>query len=169
MRFRVKKRICATKIEKDGKVMQFLTSGFPNRKECGTEFSSMDGLWGYDFLQDLKYDECDCENDPNQGIEVMVDISRIHFEGSREMWVAGFKGTSRSMTPYKPENVKQKEDGMSWRIKQGSIYLSTGCDKDYFPDVEEGEVFPVWMRVRRMTDEERTLYSKGPKIFQLWG
>lgn len=168
MRFRVKKRICATKMEKDGKTMQFLTSGYPNRKESGVEFSSMDGLWGYDLLQGLKYDECDYENDPNQGIEVMVDVSRVHFDGARQMWVGGFIGRSRAMTPHEPTNVKQKEDGMTWRIKDGSMYISNFCERDYFPDVEEGEVFPIWMRVRRMTDEERRLYSRTSKEFTIW-
>lgn len=113
----------------------------------------MDGLYEKGLLPDLKSNEADYKAgnklDPRQGIEVEVLISRVKQEGFREMWVFGYRAESRLITPFKPEKVRRTKNGTSAKVKHGSMYISTWCEKDYFPDVPEGEVFPVYMKVQR--------------------
>jgi hypothetical protein len=35
-------------------------------------------------------------------------------------------------------------------IRNGSVYIEQWQDRDHFPDIAEGSVFPVWVRVERI-------------------
>ena len=152
--FTVRKRICTAA---DG--YQFLTSGFPNRSRDGKTFRSVDGLWAIDLLPDLKPREADMENpnvkrSPRQGIAVDLHVSRVEREGWRQMWVFGFVGRSRCITEHKPRSVERGEDSTIAEIKNGSVYIESWCSCDHFPDIAEGSVFPVWVKVTRINDKE---------------
>ena len=149
MPFVVTKRICNSTHG-----VQFLTSAFPNRSRDKETFEGMDGLFMKDLLPDLKDDEADHLNmdgkpDPSQGIEVDVHFCRIKQEGWHEVWVFGFRGCSRMVTPFEPKKVKKTSHGTSAVTKHGTMYISTWVDRDYFPDMPAGEVFPVYMKVTR--------------------
>ena len=150
MAFVVKKRIC-----KSIKNMQFLTSGFPNRSKDKKTFNSVDGIYMPDLLPGLKANEADYtysdrkKPDPRQGIEVCVHISRVKQEGWTQMYVFGFNRESRLLTPYMPENVRKYKYGTKAKVRHGSMYISTWCDRDYFPNMEDGEIFPVYVKVTR--------------------
>ena len=152
--FTVRKRICTAA---DG--YQFITSGFPNRSRGGKTFESVDGLWAIDLLPDLKPREAYIENpngkrSPRQGIAVDLHVSRVEREGWRQMWVFGFCGRSRCITEHKPRSVERGKDSMIAEIKNGSVYIEQWCNRDYFPDIAEGSVFPVWVKVTRIDDKE---------------
>ena len=145
------KRLCKTTLDE----YQFLTSGYPNRNDKKKMFESTDGMWATDFLPDLKVDEADHaydkggEPDPRQGIEVDMHISREQKEGYREMWCFGFVGRSRCITQYKPEKVSRGKDSTTATIKHGSVYVDLWCEYDRFPDVPEGSVFQVYVKITR--------------------
>ena len=152
--FTVRKRICTAA---DG--YQFITSGFPNRSRGGKTFESVDGMWAIDLLPGLKPREADIENpngkrSPRQGIAVDFHVSRVEREGYRQMWVFGFVGRSRCITEHKPRNVRRGEDSTIAEIKNGSMYIEQWCNRDHFPDIAEGSVFPVWVKVTRIDDKE---------------
>ena len=134
---------------------QFLTSGYPNRNRRGNGFESVDGLYAEKLLQGLKKTEADYSYeeggvpDPRQGIEVDVIVRDEPAEGFRQMWCYGFLGRSRLITPFEPKDVKRGKDCTIATIKHGSMYLSSWCEKDYFPEIPEGKVFPVWIKVQR--------------------
>ena len=152
--FVVKKRICTAA---DG--FQFLTSGFPNRHRNDHKvFKSMDGLWSRDLLPGLKsneYDMLDQNGNPDtsQGIEVNVHISRELKEGYRHMWVFGFCGRSRLITEFKPLNVRRGKNSTIAEVKQGDVYIEHWCNRDHFPDIPEGAIFPVYVKVKRIEPE----------------
>lgn len=152
--FTVRKRICTAA---DG--FQFVTSGFPCRRRGGKTFESVDGLWVIDLLPGLKPREADMENpngsrSPRQGIAVDFHVSREPKDGYRKMWVFGFKGSSRCITEYKPRSVERGEDSTIAEIKNGSVYIEQWCNCDHFPDIAEGSVFPVWVKVTRINEKE---------------
>lgn len=143
------KRLCKTTWDE----YQFLTSSYPNMDEKGKMFHSTDGMWATDFLPDLQLGESDYMTDgkpnPRQGIEVDMHISREPKEGYRQMWCYGFLGRSRCITQYKPRNVKRGVESTIATIKHGSVYVDLWCEYDRFPDVPEGEVFPVYVKITR--------------------
>lgn len=147
----MEKRLCKTTWDE----YQFLTSGYPNRNDKRKQFESTDGMWATDFLPDLKDDEADHaypkgeKPDPRQGIEVEMHISREPKEGYREMWVFGFVGRSRCITQFKPRSVKRGVECTQATIKHGSVYVDLWCSQDYFPDMPEGSVFPVYVKITR--------------------
>lgn len=149
--FVMTKRICKTTWDE----YQFLTSGYPNRNDKHKLFGSTDGMWATDFLPDLKEGEADHafykgeEPNPCQGIEVDMHISREPKDGYREMWVFGFVGRSRCITQYKPQDVSRGRDCTNATIKHGSVYVDLWCERDYFPDMPEGAVFPVYVKITR--------------------
>ena len=141
------KRICAAS---DG--YQFITSGFPNRSRDKKTFDSVDGLFvRKPLIENLRATEADIEGDPRgrQGIEVDFTIYRTRRRGTRKMWVFGFLGRSRAITQYKPLSVTPTEDGCTAVVKLGTMYLDSWCQKNYFPDIPAGTVFPVWVKVKR--------------------
>ena len=144
------KRICAST-----KGTQFLTSGYPNRARDRRRFSSVDGIFSKGLLKDLQRDEADHayrdgdKPDPRQGIEIDLHISRKRKFGYRKWYVYGFLGRSRLITQYEPLDVHRGKDSTIATIKQGSMYIDNWCLKDYFPDMPEGSVFPVWVKVTR--------------------
>ena len=141
------KRIC---MASDG--YQFLTSGFPNRSWDKKVFDSVDGLFiQKPVLADLRSTESDLEGDPKgrQGIEVNLTIRRTYCKGYRKWWVFGYRGASRALTQYKPRQVEPTENGCMALVKLGSLYLDNWCQKDYFPDIAAGSIFPVWVKVTR--------------------
>lgn len=148
MTFHVTKRICAST---NG--MQFLTSGYPNRRKDRRYFSSMDGLFIENLLPDLKRNEADYmidgKPDPCQGIEVDVYFSRVKQEGWHEVFVFGYRGKSRLVTPFEPQDMHPGKECTHATVKHGSMYVSTWCDRDYFEYMPEGAVFPVYMKVER--------------------
>lgn len=153
--FTMTKRICAAS---DG--YQFLTSGYPNRYRDKATFDSVDGIFAKrPLLKDLKPNEYDQTRDgkplPNQGIEVDFTISRAPRKGSRKMWVFGFLGRSRLITQYKPKDVRRGNDSTIAKTKLGSIYVDNWCRKDYFPDMPEGAVFPIYVTVTRKPKTEQ--------------
>lgn len=155
MTFKVTKRIC-----KSIGNTHFLTSSYPNRSKDKKSFSCVDGLFMDNLLPGLKANEADFKNsiekklDPRQGIEVDVHISRVKQEGWHEMWVFGYRGASRMLTPFKPRRVRRKGDSTCALTKHGSVYISHWCKRDYFPDIPEGEVFPVYMKVTRKEKQQ---------------
>ena len=105
------------------------------------------------MLPDLKANEADYEIDgkldPRQGIEVDVYFSRIKQKGWHEMWVYGYRGKSRVVTPFEPQDVRPGKECTYATIKHGSMYISSWCDRDYFDYMPEGAVFKVYMTVKR--------------------
>lgn len=84
-----------------------------------------------------------------QGIEVDMHISRQPKEGYREMWCFGFVGRSRCITQYKPQEVSRGVDCTNATVKHGSVYVDLWCEYDRFPDMPEGSVFPVYVKITR--------------------
>jgi len=37
-------------------------------------------------------------------------------------------------------------------IRNGSVYIEQWQDRDHFPDIAEGSVFPVWVRVEKINE-----------------
>jgi hypothetical protein len=151
--FTVRKRICTA-----AEGYQFITSGFPNRSRGGRAFESVDGLWAIDLLPGLGPREADMENpngnrSPRQGIAVDLHVSRVEMDGYRKMWVFGFVGRSRCITEHRPRSVERGEDSTIAEIKNGSVYIEQWQDRDHFPDIAEGSVFPVWVRVERIKEK----------------
>lgn len=148
MPFVVTKRICAST-----KGWQFLTSSYPNRHKDKRTFGSMDGIFMKGLLPGLKANEADMimdgKPDPRQGIEVDVHICRVKQKGWHKVWVFGYSKMSRMVTPTKPKNVRQTEYGTRAIVSHGTMYVSTWVDRDYFPDMPDGAVFPVYMKVTR--------------------
>ncbi len=138
---------------------QFLTSGYPNRNDKRKLFESTDGMWATDFLHDLKDGDADLAfyhgdtPNPRQGIKVDMHISREPKDGYREMWVFGFVGRSRCITQYKPQDVSRGIDCNKADIKHGSVYVDLWCERDYFPDMPEGAVFPIYVKITRKEED----------------
>jgi hypothetical protein len=49
--------------------------------------------------------------------------------------------------------VERGEDSTIAVIKNGSVYIEHWQDRDHFPDIAEGSVFPVWVRVERINEK----------------
>lgn len=150
--FIVKKRICNST---DG--FQFLTSGYPNRSKDKKTFNSMDGLWAKDLLPDLKDNETDHKDpdgklDSRQGIQVNVHVSSEPKDDYELMFVFGFLGRSRLITPFAPKNVRKGKDSTIADISHGAMYIDTWCCKDYFPEIPEGTTFPIYIKVTRIEE-----------------
>jgi len=150
--FTVRKRICTAA---DG--YQFITSGFPNRSRGGRAFESVDGLWAIDLLPGLKPREADMENpngnrSPRQGIAVDLHVSRVERDGYRKMWVFGFVGRSRCTRSTGRGAWSVARTRRPEVIRNGSVYIEQWQDRDHFPDIAEGSVFPVWVRVERINE-----------------
>lgn len=146
MPFVVNKRICAST---NG--WQFITSSYPNRSKDRNTFNSMDGMFGKGFLRGLKVNEADCvfdgKQDPRQGIGVRLHISRIKQAGWKEMYIFGYN--SRLLSPVMPLKVKKTKDGTSSITPYGCIYISSKYERDYFKDMEDGAIFPVYVKIER--------------------
>ena len=146
MPFKVRKRICAST---NG--YQFLTSGYPNRNNKNkAEFSSVDGIFVKGLLSGLRWNEHTTNNDNQQGIPVDVYISRISQDGWQKMWVFGYEPKSRLLTPNRPQNVRRGKNKTIATVSGGSMYISTWCERDYFPDIKSGSVFSVYVKVERV-------------------
>jgi len=65
---------------------------------------------------------------------------------------SGFPNRSRCITEYRPRSVERGEDSTIAVIRNGSVYIEQWQDRDHFPDIAEGEVFPVWVRVERINE-----------------
>ena len=145
------KRICAAS---DG--YQFLTSGFPNRSRDKKTFDTVDGLFvRRPLLPDLRPTESDIQGDTRgrQGIQVALTLRRTYRPGHRKMWVFGFRSQSRCLTQYKPRAVTPTDGGCTALVKLGTLYLDEWTTRDYFPDQPAGEIFPVWVKVERISNE----------------
>ncbi len=146
MPFKVRKRICTST---NG--YQFLTSSYPNRNNKNkAEFYSADGLFAKGLLPGLKWYEHTANNDNRQGILVDVHISRIQQDGWQKMWVFGYTPKNRLLTPNEPQNVRRGKNKTIATVSGGSMYISTWGERDYFPDMESGSVFPVYVKVERV-------------------
>ena len=42
--------------------------------------------------------------------------------------------------------------GRTFESVDGSVYIEQWQDRDHFPDIAEGSVFPVWVRVERINE-----------------
>lgn len=149
------KRVCATNIQENGKCYQFITSGYPNRRKDGTEFSSVDGMFGFDFISNLDYDECDMEGQTNQGIECYLHISETPQEGYRQVWCYGADNSPHApeyITQFKPERIMRTKNGMSAVIKNGCLRLDSFNRHTYFNNKPSKFCFPVYMKVERVNN-----------------
>ena len=49
--------------------------------------------------------------------------------------------------------MSKTDGGCTALVKLGTLYLDQWTTRDYFPDQPAGTVFPVWVKVERMNDE----------------
>lgn len=146
----LRKRIATSKCKtEDGKPIQFLGSGYINRWKNGKGCScSPDAMFAENILPDLKWDECE--------IYVNCTISLDPFEGAVEMWCFGRRLQSRAVTPYKPtllktdNNTNERDRADTYKMKGSFMYLDSWCDNAFFEQIPAGEIFPVYVSVKRI-------------------
>ena len=49
--------------------------------------------------------------------------------------------------------MSDTDGGCTALVKLGTLYLDEWTTRDYFPDQPAGEIFPVWVKVERVSNE----------------
>lgn len=139
----LRKRMAATKVQdEDGTPIQLLGSGYINRWSNGEGCEpSPDAAYFPRLLEDLDYDEGE--------VEVDVTISLEPFNQAREMWCFGDKVEGRVISPYKPTKKTRKGKTL-YSVRGSFFYLDCFWDKRYFEQIPGGEIFPVYISVKRV-------------------
>lgn len=148
----LRKRMAASSVREDGLPIQFLGSGYINRNPKGDGCScSPDAAFVKNLLPDLEY------NEGERGeIDVDCTISLDSFDGSVMMWCFGRRIESRCVSPHKPELVKidnnpdEHARADTYRLKGSSFYLDAWCRNRYFMQHPAGDIFPVYVSVKRI-------------------
>lgn len=149
----LRKRIAASKCKsEDGKPIQFLGSGFINRHKNGKSCScSPDAMFVENILPDLKWDEGE-----RGEVDVNCTISLDPFDGAVQMWCFGRQIQSRSVTPYKPiliktdNNPNERDRADTYKMRGSYMYLDEWCNSAYFEQIPAGDIFPVYVSVKRI-------------------
>lgn len=98
-----------------------------------------------ELLSDLRYG-----GELHGEVNVYCTVGLDPFDGGRKMWCFGSKSEERMISPKKPVIVGANTDSAHFRLYDSCIYLDPVTSKAYFDDLSAGEIFPVWLRVRRV-------------------
>lgn len=144
----LRKRMAASSVREDGLPIQFLGSGRINRSPKGDAcFCVPDAAFVKNLLPDLEYNETESGE-----IDVDCTISLDPFEGSVMMWCFGRRIESRGVSPNWPELVKKgnNPDADIYRLKGSAFYLDGCWQNRYFMQHPAGDIFPVYVSVKRI-------------------
>lgn len=118
---------------------QFLCTHEALMASDGKSFECSDGIYVKTFMPDLTFGE---------GFRhVDLHIEMKEFPGAHQMWLAGhFR--RRFISEEKPE-YSYSGDGTGFKVAGGDVvYLSWGCEVEYFPRLPEG-IYPIWVECLR--------------------